>query len=140
MTDKDRPPDQVACSYCGTQTSYYQVIAEIPNSKVISFVIDNLLGSDNRYLKQDGYICIDHVDCFAIKFTQSRRGLESTRKFRQKQTDTKKVKLLCAICNGKFLGRYHCVDTIKSNSLKSFVMNELSRHGEMITRKGTAIV
>ena len=104
MTDKDRPPDQVACSYCGTQTSYYQVIAEIPNSKVISFVIDNLLGSDNRYLKQDGYICIDHVDCFAIKFTQSRRGLEFTRKFRQKQTDTKKVKLLCAVSNSKSLG------------------------------------
>ena len=75
MTDNDRPPDQVTCSYCGTQTSYYQVIAEIPNSKVISFVINNLPGSDDRYLKQDNYICMDYEDCFVIKFTQSRRGL-----------------------------------------------------------------
>ena len=72
MTDKDRPLDQVTCLYCGTQTSYYQVIVEIPNSKVISFGINNLLGSDDRYLKQDDYICMDHVDCFAITFTQSR--------------------------------------------------------------------
>ena len=86
---KDRPPDQVTCSYCGTQTSYYQVIAEMPNSKVISFVIDNLLRSNDRYLKQDDYICMDYVDCFAIKFTQFRRGLEFTRKFRLKQTDKK---------------------------------------------------
>ena len=140
MTDKDRPPDQVTCLYCGAQTFYYQVIAEIQNSKVLSFVIDNLLGSDDRYLKQDSYICMDHVDCFAIKFTQSRRGLEFTRKFKQKQTDKKKVKLSCTVCNGESLGRYHSVDTIKSNSLKRFVMNELSRHGEMITRKGTGIV
>ena len=48
MTDKDRPLDQVTCLYCGTQTSYYQVIAEIPNPKVISFGINNLLGSDDR--------------------------------------------------------------------------------------------
>ena len=104
MTDKDRPPDQVTCLYCGTQMSYYQVIAEIPNSKVIAFVIDNLLGSDDKYLKQDNYICMDHVNYFAIKFTQSRRGLEFTRKFRQKRRDKKKVKLLCAICNGETLG------------------------------------
>ena len=89
MMDKDRPPDQVSCSYCGTQTSYYQVIAEIPNSKVISFVINNFLGSNDTYLKQDDYICMDHVDCFTIKFTQFRRGLEFTRNFRQKQTDKK---------------------------------------------------
>ena len=74
MTDNDRPPDQVTCSHCGTQTSYYQVIAEIPDSKVISFVIDNVPGSNDRYLKQDNYICMDYEDCFVIKFTQSRRG------------------------------------------------------------------
>ena len=92
MTDKDRPPNQATCSYCGTQTSYYQFIAEIPNSKVISFVINNLLEIDDRCLKQDDYICMDHVDCLS-KFIQSKRGLEFTKKFRQKQTDKKKVKL-----------------------------------------------
>ena len=44
------------------------------------------------------------------------------------------------LCNGESLGRYHCVDTIRSNLLKSFVMNELSRHGKMATKKGTEIV
>ena len=83
---------------------------------------------------------MDHVDCFAITFTQSRRRLEFIRKFRQKQTDKKKVKLSCAVCNGESLGRCHCVDTIMSNLLKYFVMNKLSRHGEMITRKSTGIV
>ena len=73
MTDKDRPPDQATCSYCGTQTSYYQFIAEIPNSKVISFVINNLLGSNDRYLKQDDYICMDHVDCFALSLSNPRK-------------------------------------------------------------------
>ena len=91
-------------------------------------------------MKQDDYICMDHVDCFAITFTQSRRRLEFTRKFRQKQTDKKKFKLPCAVCNGESLGRCHCVDTIMSNLLKNFVMNKLRRHGEMITRKCTGIV
>ena len=41
-------------------------IRKIPNSKVISFAIDNLLGSDDRHLKQDDYICMDHVGCLEL--------------------------------------------------------------------------
>ena len=76
---------------------------------------------------------MDHVDCLAIKFRQKQQSLDRNK-------HKKKVKLQCAVCNSANLGQYHCVDIIQSNLLKSFVMNELSKHGEMITRKGTGIV
>ena len=55
--------DEIICSFCGSVTPSYQLVSQIPNSKVDQrFILNEILSVDGVLLKPTDFVCFDHED------------------------------------------------------------------------------
>ena len=130
--------EHVSCTYCGSDTTSFKLVSQIlSNCCPTSFVTSEILSISGNLLKNDDKICSNHQDCFRIKYLQFKRGLQFTRKFRNDRADD--TSKFCVICKTSNSYHFYQIHTVKTASLKDFIINQIHLEGKIVTRKGSGI-
>ena len=132
------PPDAVFCAFCGISTTSYQLVLQLLSSSscLLSFVTSEIISTSNELLKSTDYIRSDHQDCSLLKYLQFQRGIRTSTTFKNEKSGNTKC---CAKCGSESASIYCQIHSIKTVSLKDYIINWMNLEGKRVTRRRNGI-
>ena len=133
-----RPPDAVLCAFSGISITLYQLVLQLLSSSSYpsSFVTSEISSTSNELLKPTDYISSDHQHCFRLKYLQFQHSIPISTTFKNEKSDDTKC---CTKCGSESASLYRQIHSIKTVSLKDYIINWMNFEGKRVMQRGSGI-